>query len=148
MVALLAWVEIADSTAIYEGALPIAIVCLVRVYRRREALSKRWLDLSLAAAALASVGFAMVALNVIRSIGGFVVNPAAPELITIDGMAVNFWLKVHSLLVLFGADFFGISAKSAIIPFAHLIAVALVVWGVGPRGATGLPRGRPGDCKC
>ena len=128
--ALLAWVEIADSTAIYEGALPIAIVCLVRVYRRREALSKRWLDLSLAAAALASVGFAMVALNVIRSIGGFVVNPAAPELITIDGMTVNFWLKVHSLLVLFGADFFGISAKSAIIPFAHLIAVALVVWGV------------------
>jgi hypothetical protein len=128
--ALLAWVEIADSTAIYEGALPIAIVCLVRVYRRREALSKRWLDLSLAAAALASVGFAMAALNVIRSIGGFVVNPARPELITISGMTASFWLKVHSLLVLFGADFFGISAKSAIVPFAHLIAVALVVWGV------------------
>jgi hypothetical protein len=127
---LLAWVEIADSTAIYEGALPIAIVCLVRVYRRREALSKRWLDLSLAAAALASVGFAMAALNVIKSIGGFVVNPARPELITISGMTASFWLKVHSLLVLFGADFFGISAKNAIVPFAHLIAVALVVWGV------------------
>jgi hypothetical protein len=130
VMALLAWVEIADSTAIYEGALPIVIVCLLRIYSRGGPLAKQWPDLSLAAAALASVGFATAALNVIRSIGGFVVNPATSELITIDGMTASFWLKVHSLLVLFGADFFGIPAKNAIVPFAHLIAVALVVWGV------------------
>jgi hypothetical protein len=131
VVALLAWVEIADSTAIYEGALPVAIVCLMRVYWRRGPKASKWADLLLAAAALASVGFAMAALNVIRSVGGFVVHPASPELITIYGMIANFWLKLHSLLVLFGADFFGIPAKGAVIPFAHLVAVALVVWGVG-----------------
>ena len=72
----------------------------------------------------------MAALNLIRSAGGFVVNPAKPELITIYGMTATFWLKVHSLLVLFGADFFGIPAKSAIVPFAHLVAVVLVGYGV------------------
>jgi hypothetical protein len=128
--ALLAWVEVADSTAIYEGALPIVLVCLARVYWRRGQGVRQWPDLALAAGALASVGLAMGALNVLRSVGGFVVHPAAPVLITILGMTANFWLKVHSLLVLFGADFFGIPAKNALIPFAHLVAVALVVWGV------------------
>ncbi len=127
---LLAWVEIADSTAIYEGALPIVIVCLVRIYRRRGPAAEQWPDVCLGGAALASIGLAMGALNLIRSAGGFVVNPARPELITIYAMTTSFWLKLHSLLVLFGADFFGISAKSAIVPFAHLVAVALVVWGV------------------
>jgi hypothetical protein len=127
---LLVWVEIADSTAIYEGALPIVIVCLVRIYLRRGPLAKPWRDISLAAAAFASIGLAMVVLNVIRMVGGFVVHPAAPVLITIGGMTAAFWLKVHSLLVLFGADFFGIPAKNAVIPFTHLVAVALVVWGV------------------
>src|SRR5712691_5566660 len=128
--ALLAWVEVADSTAIYEGALPIVLVCLVRIYRRRGPMAKQWLDLSLAAAALASVGLAMAALNVIRSVGGFVVNPASPELITINGWIATFWLKMHNILILFGADFFGIPAKNAVIPLAHLVALVLVVWGL------------------
>jgi hypothetical protein len=150
VLALLAWVEVADPTAIYEGALPIVLVCLVRIYRRGSSgggrgakragppgtprrggpLAEQWPDLALAVGALASVGFAMGALNVIRSVGGFVVHPASPVLITINGMTVTFWAKLHNLLVLFGADFFGIPAKNALIPFAHLVAVALVVWGV------------------
>ena len=44
--AVLAWVEIADSTAIYEGAVPIAIICLVRIYRRRGSTAQRWADLA------------------------------------------------------------------------------------------------------
>src|SRR5215472_11045448 len=43
----LVWVEIADSTAIFEGALPIAAVCVVRMYRRRGPLSGQWFDLCL-----------------------------------------------------------------------------------------------------
>jgi hypothetical protein len=128
--ALLAWVEIADSTAIYEGALPIALVCLVRMYRRRGPMARQWYDLTMAAGALASAGVAVGALNVIRSLGGFVVNPASPRLITIDGLTAGFWLKLHSILILFGADFFGISLGSAVVPIAHLIAVVLVVWAV------------------
>ncbi|HEY3907952.1 MAG TPA: hypothetical protein VGM14_28870, partial [Streptosporangiaceae bacterium] len=127
---LLTWVEIADSTAIYEGALPIVLVCLVRMYRRRGPLAGQWYDLMMGAGALVSIVATAAAMTVIRSLGGFVINPASPRFITIDGLAVNFWLKVHSLLVLFGADFFGISPGNAAIPIAHLVAVALVVWAV------------------
>ena len=127
---LLVWVEIADSTAIYEGALPIVLVCLVRMYRRRGSLAGQRYDLTMATGALASVGVTTVALILIRSLGGFVVNPASPRLISVDGMTATFWVKVHAILVLFGADFFGISAGSAVIPVAHLVAVVLVVWGV------------------
>jgi hypothetical protein len=127
---LLTWVEIADSTAIYEGALPIVLVCLVRMYRRRGPLAGQWYDLMMGAGALVSIVATAAAMTVIRSLGGFVINPASPRFITIDGLAVNFWLKVHSLLVLFGADFFGISPGNAVVPIAHLIAVALVGWAV------------------
>jgi hypothetical protein len=127
---LLTWVEIADSTAIYEGALPIVLVCLVRMYRRRGPLAGQRFDLMMGAGALASIVATAGALTVIRSLGGFVVNPASAKLITINGMMATFWLKLHSLLVLFGADFFGMSPGGAAIPIAHLVAVALVAWAV------------------
>ncbi len=128
--ALLTWVEIADSTAIFEGALPIAVVCAVRMYRRRGTLAGQWYDLSLAAGALASAGASTAALSLIASRGGFTVNPASPVLITIYGMNANFWVKVHSILTVFGADFFGQPAANAIIPLAHLAGLALAGWGV------------------
>ncbi|HUD39523.1 MAG TPA: hypothetical protein VMR14_21680 [Streptosporangiaceae bacterium] len=128
--ALLTWVEIADSTAIFEGALPIVVVCAVRMYRRRGGLAAQWHDLGLGVGALASAGAAMVAVAVIQSHGGFAVNPAPTALATIEGMTASFWVKVHSILILFGADFFGLSAANAAIPIAHLVAVALVAWGV------------------
>src|SRR6185437_12726851 len=127
---LLTWVEIADSTAIYEGALPIVLVCLVRMYRRRGPLAGQRFDLTLGAGALASILATAGAMTVIRSLGGFVVNPASARLITINGMMATFWLKLHSLLVLFGADFFGLSPGGAAIPIAHLVAVGLVAWAV------------------
>jgi hypothetical protein len=128
--AMLTWVEIADSTAIFEGALPIAAACAVRMYRRRGSLSGQWHDLSLAVGAIASAGASMAALAVIRSHGGFVVNPAPPSLATVDGMTSQLWIKVQSILTLFGANFFGMSAGHALIPIAHLVALALVAWGV------------------
>jgi hypothetical protein len=127
---LLTWVEIADSTAIYEGALPIVLVCLVRMYRRRGPLAGQRYDLTMGAGALVSIVGTAASMTVIRSLGGFIVNPASPRFSTINGLAVNFWLKLHSLLVLFGADFFGISPGSAVVPITHLVAVALVVWAV------------------
>jgi hypothetical protein len=128
--AMLAWVEIADSTAIFEGALPIVAVCLIRVYRRRGPLSGQWYDLSLTAGAVASVGASMAVLALIRAHGGFVLNPAPPSLSSVSGMANHFWVKVQSFLTLFGANFFGMSLGQALLPVAHLVAVALVAWGV------------------
>ncbi len=128
--ALLTCVEIADLTALFEGALPIVAVCAVRMYRRRGPLARQWYDLSLAVGAIVSAGAAMTALAVIRSHGGFFVNPAAPILVTFYGMTHYFWVKVHSILTLFGADFFGMPITDALILIAHLVAVALVAWGV------------------
>jgi hypothetical protein len=138
---LLVWVEIADSTAIFEGAIPIAAVCVVRMYRRRGPLSGQWFDLCLTVGAVASAGIAIAALAAIRSHGGFVVNPAPPNLATVYGMTNNSWVKVRNGLSLFGADFFGMTIGSALIPIAHLVAVALVVWGV----VRGMRRFRPDE---
>jgi hypothetical protein len=132
--ALLTWTQVADSTALYEGALPIVLVCGLRIYRRRGPLTRRWYDLSLSVGAFASVGVAMVATTLIRSHGGFSVHPAAPVFASVSGMTTNFWPKVESVLVLFGADFFSLSATHAVIPLAHLVAVVLVAW-AGARAA-------------
>jgi hypothetical protein len=137
VVALLSWVEIADSTAIYEGAVPIVAVCLWRMYRRYapgrregEPLAGPAHDLWLAGAALASIVVSTDVLNKIHSVGGFFVNPASPRVVSVTGMDTDFWVKVHSVLVLFGADVFGISPGSEFIPAIHLVAVALVLWAV------------------
>jgi hypothetical protein len=127
---MLTWVEIADPTAIFEGALPIVVVCGVRLYRRRGPLAGQWYDLSLAVGAAASAALATGILALIKAVGGFTVNPASPVLTTVDGLTANFWVKVHNILVLFGADFFGLHATSAVIPIAHLVAVVLVGWAV------------------
>jgi hypothetical protein len=128
--ALLAWVQIADPTALYEGALPIVLVCGVRMYRRRGPLAGQWYDLSLAVGALVSAGVAMTALKLIRSAGGFVVHPATPAFTSIHGFTANIWLKVFDMFALFGANFAGTRALHAVIPLAHLIAIALVAWAV------------------
>jgi hypothetical protein len=130
MTILLALVEIADSTAIYEGALPIVLLCLMRWYQRGGPLAENLHDVAMATGALISIGLSFTALNVIRALGGFIVNPASPKFTTIIGLNTNFWLKVNSILVLFGANFFGTTPATAVIPISHLIAVALVAWGV------------------
>jgi hypothetical protein len=100
------------------------------VDRRRGPRAGQRYDLTMGAGALVSIVGTAASMTVIRSLGGFIVNPASPRFSTINGLAVNFWLKLHSLLVLFGADFFGISPGSAVVPITHLVAVALVVWAV------------------
>src|SRR5258705_2619283 len=72
---LLAWAEIADPLVLYEGVLPLAVVCAVRMYRRRGPLAGQWYELSLTAAALGSVVAARIALALIRHAGG--VTPRA-----------------------------------------------------------------------
>jgi hypothetical protein len=127
---MLVWVQLADSTALYEGAVPIALVCAIRMYRRRGPLEGQWYDLSLAVGALASAGVAIEAAKLIRMHGGFFVNTAAPYLASASGLSSTLWPKLQDILTLFGADFFNMTITQAAIPLAHLVAVALVVWAV------------------
>src|SRR3984957_20584088 len=73
--ALLAWVQVGDPLVLYEGVVPLVIVCAIRVYRRRGPLRDSWYELSLAAGAVLSVGAAALTLKLIHILGGFAVRP-------------------------------------------------------------------------
>lgn len=132
---LLTWVQVADTMALYEGVLPIVAVSAIRVIRRsRERvghwLAEHWYELSLAASALVSAYAATRILLLIRQAGGFDFSPPSTSFATIGGMSSNVWPKVQIELILFGANFFGLPLKAALVPLLHLVGVALVIWAV------------------
>ena len=129
---LLAWMQVGDTLVLYEGVVPLVIVCAMRaypVYRQRRPLSESWYELSLAAGAIVSPIAAAVALKLIRALGGFVVRPPTATFVVVDTMYRNVWVAVESVLVLFGADFSGeqLGAHAAI-ALIHLAGTALAVW--------------------
>ena len=127
--AALAWVQIADTMALYEAALPLAGVCLVRMYRRRGPLGGQWYELALGVGAIASIGMATLALRLIRLTGGFAVRTPGAGFARASGLDSHLWVKVEHILVLFGADFFGLSLTSAVAPLIHLAGFALALVG-------------------
>ena len=128
---LLTWGTIGDPLVIYEGALPVAGVCVLRVYRRRGPWRAQWYDLSLAAAAGLSAGLARVILKVIEDHGGFYVRTPIAAFGTPGQVSALLWTKVGNVLLVFGADFFGVVfGRSAWVALLHLIAVVLVFWAV------------------
>ena len=129
---LLAWVQVGDPLALYEGVVPLVIVCAIRAYRRRGSLRENWYELSLAAGAIVSAGVAWLALKLIHQLGGFVVRPPSTALADLAHLPSNVWVAVQSVLVLFGADFSGQQNGTRIgIAVVHLVGVALAAWAVG-----------------
>jgi hypothetical protein len=128
---LLAWVQVGDPLVLYEGVVPLVLVCAIRVYRRRGPLAEQWYELSLAAGAIISAGVASLALKLIYRLGGFAVRPPGEAFAYVHTLYANVWVAVESVLLLFGADFsgqrLGVHAAIALI---HLAGVALAVWGV------------------
>jgi len=129
---LLAWVQVGDPLVLYEGVVPLVIVCAIRaypVYRQHRPLSESWYELSLAAGAIVSPVAASVALKLIHSLGGFVVRPPSATFAYVDTLYSNVWVAVESVLVLFGADFSGEQlGPGAGIALVHLAGTALAVW--------------------
>ena len=126
---MLTWATVADPLVIYEGAVPIAAVCAMRMYRRRGPWSGQWYDLSLAVGALLSVGVAKVILRVVEQSGGFYVRTPIAAFGTPTEIAALFWTKLSNVLLIFGADFFGaVFGRTAFAALIHLVGVALVVW--------------------
>jgi hypothetical protein len=126
---LLAWVQVADPLVLYEGVVPLVIVCAIRAHRRRGPLSDSWFELSLAAGAIVSSGAASVTLKLIHHLGGFVVQAPTATFAYVDTLYSNLWVTVESVLVLFGADFsgeqLGLHAAAALV---HLAGTGLAVW--------------------
>ncbi len=125
---LLAWVQVADAAALYEGVLPLLIVCGVRMMRRREPFARQWYEMSLGAGAILSAYVATRTLIMIRRAGGFAVSPPSSAFSSINDMSLHMWQKLQSDLVVFGANFFMQSLASAAVPLLHLVGVALVIW--------------------
>ncbi|MGH3204925.1 MAG: hypothetical protein ACRDP5_23175 [Streptosporangiaceae bacterium] len=129
---LLAWAQVGDPLVLYEGVVPLVIVCAIRAIRRRRSLRENWYELSLAAGAIVSAGVASLALKLIHQLGGFAVRPPSTALAHIAHLPANVWVAVQSVLVLFGADFSGQPNGVRIgIALVHLAGVALAAWAAG-----------------
>jgi hypothetical protein len=128
---MLAWAQIADLLVLYEGVLPLIVVCVVRMYRRRGPLAGQMYELSLVAGALCSVVAAKLTVTLIQHVGGFAVRTPVARFATASEFSAEFWPKAQKMLQVFGADVFGLGlGRSAIAAIVHMVGVALVVWAV------------------
>ena len=132
---LLAWTLVADTIILVIVTVPLVIVCALRLYqgvaRRREAWTAQWYELSLAAAAIASVPLASVATYVIRLADGWHINPLRTAFASSSMLHKNLWLTVQGLLELFGADMFGQGhGRGAVFAIIHLAGVVLAAWAI------------------
>jgi hypothetical protein len=132
---LVGWVEVADRLVLYIGALPLAIVCAIRVGQavaiERKPLAAQWYDLALGAAALVAAAAGVLAVHLIYARGGFYM-PAPSAQFARSGTAVarNLGITGQGLLLLAGADFLGLrlTASTAFIAL-HVVGVFLAAWG-------------------
>jgi hypothetical protein len=129
---LLTWVEIADTMAVYVGALPVIVLAAIRLIQRRPS----WrIDAGLLAGAAISVVLSSEALKFINRIGGFHVAPTHAVFIHSLQLPHNVSLTIESVLTLFGADFFGQKlGVSAAVALLHLAGVALAAWAIWVAG--------------
>ena len=128
---LLAWAQVADVLVVYEGVLPIVVVCVVRMYRRRGPLRGQWYELSIAGAALASVAVARVALVAIHQAGGFTARHLLVGFSTADDLPAGLAHRAEGVLQVFGADFFGRPfGAGVLIVLVHLLGLGLAGWAV------------------
>jgi hypothetical protein len=133
--ALLGWAAVGDPLVVYIGALPLALVCAVRVYRatavEHRPLAAQWYELALGAAALVGAVAAALALHLIHAHGGFY-TPAPVTQLAQDGPTLvrNLGIVFEGLLLLGGGDFLGLrlGASTAFI-MLHVAGVVLAGWG-------------------
>jgi len=131
----LGWAEVADMLVLYVGVLPLVLVCAIRVYRavavERKPLASQWYEMALAAAAVAGAAAAVLALRVIHARGGFYMP--APDAQFVQGgaaLAHNLAIAAEGLLLLGGADFFGLRPTAGnAFTVLHVAGVFLAAWG-------------------
>ena len=129
---LLAWAQVGDPLVLYEGVVPLVLVCAIRMVRRRGRLADNWYEVALAGGAIVSVGVAWLALKLIHRLGGFAVRPPRMVFAHITHVPANLWVAVQSVLLLFGADLHGQQNGARIgIALVHLAGVALAAWAAG-----------------
>jgi len=132
---LLTWGLVGDEIILYTGFLPLAIVCAIRLYRaivvRGEPAAEHWYELSLILAGLVAAEASARLLVLIHAVGGFLVWPVTAALAVSAQLPRHFAYTGHGLLVLFGADFFGMKVGfAAVLLMLHLAGLGLAGWAV------------------
>jgi hypothetical protein len=124
---MLTWIGLADQVILLAGVAPLALVCGIRAFRRREA----GYELSLSAAAIISVPVTAGATAVIHALGGYSVLPVGTGLARVGQLPAHLDLAGDGVLGLFGASFqnapHGWALAFAIV---HIAGIALVAWGL------------------
>ncbi|HXL15918.1 MAG TPA: hypothetical protein VN961_00200 [Streptosporangiaceae bacterium] len=133
--AFLGWAEVADMLVFYIGVLPLAGVCVIRVYRavaiERKPLASQRYDMALGAAALVGAAAAVLALHVIHAHGGFYTPTPTAQLARGGTTLVrNLGITAQGLLLLGGADFLGLRLTAGTgFTMLHVVGVFLAAWG-------------------
>lgn len=138
---LLAWALVADPLVKLVAIWPLMLVCVLRLLtwlvrgegslrERVVTIYRRWFELSLLAAAALGWWFASLISTYITNTGGYTQNPVPFAL----DPSKNWWhqarVTIDGLLNMFGADFVGQSGWDAVLAVAHLVGIALVIWGI------------------
>lgn len=128
---LLTWLGVADPITLFEGVLPLALVCVIRIFLRLKTLREQppVYELALAGAAAASFGASEAIIAVVHRLGGWTLTPTAAGLSPFGQLATNLKVAAEGLLQLFGADFFGsATGVRTTIAAVHLAGVILAAW--------------------
>ncbi len=125
----------ADKVLTVTAVLPLLAICAGRVcygVARRQPLRSRWLELSLAAVAVAAVGLSSGILAIIAAHGGFTVWPVRARLVSWPRLLTHLKVIPHGLALLFGASTASHAAALAQgLALLHLAGLGLAIWGVG-----------------
>jgi hypothetical protein len=130
----LAWTALADAMTIFVAVIPLALVCVTRIWqgvvRDREPLTTYRREASLAVAAVLAIPAELAAAALIRAHGGWQVNGLHTALAPVGQLAGNARLAGEGLLELFGADAFGATTGvGTALAAVHLAGLALAVAG-------------------
>jgi hypothetical protein len=133
---ILGWTGVADLTALFTGALPLAGVCAYRLLRARlvhgRALASHRFEIALAAAGIVAAAMAVEGPHILTAMGS--VTHAAPRTQFSSLHAIfgnNLRVAGVCLLLLAGADFIGVHQPvQAGLALLHLAGAALGVTGM------------------
>jgi hypothetical protein len=121
---------VGDQLAALAGALPLALVCLLRIGRELRQRRVPGYELGLLAAAILSVPVALLAVRGIALAGGWTITPVPTSLAGPGSLGQHAYLTGIGILQLFGADFLGQPAGwPTAFALLHLAGLALAAAG-------------------
>jgi hypothetical protein len=131
----LTWATIGDTLVALMAALPIVVMCCIRVRQatgqQRYPGRERRYNISLAITAAASVPAAVIAVKVISAVGGYTVLRQRFGIMSPGSWWLNLRLTAQGILGLYGADFTGRPTRLFLfVAVIHFIGLGLAVWGL------------------